>query len=96
METGEQGLGGQSASARLHGSWDDAGHTMGDTMKQRLQHAGATAKEKFAAARDATAAKAHEARVGVEHKIQAHPLKAVGIAFAAGAILGLALRRRHR
>ena len=96
METGEQGLGGQSASARVHGSWDDAGRTTGDAMKQRLQHAGQTAKNRLAAARDKTAAKAHEARVGVEHQIQAHPLKAVGVAFAAGAILGLVLRRRQR
>ena len=96
METGEQGLGGQSASARVHGSWDDAGHTTGDAMKQRLQHAGEAAKHKLAAARDATGRKAHEARVGVENQIQAHPLKSVGIAFAAGAILGIVLRRRHR
>lgn len=92
METGEQG---QSASARLQGSWDEASQTTAHTVKQKLQHAGDVAKQKLAAARDATAAKAHDARVGVEHQIQAHPLKAVGIAFAAGAILGLVLRRRR-
>ena len=96
METGEQGLGGQAASARLHGSWDDEGHGTADVVKQKLQHAGEAAKHKLAAARDATAAKAHDARVGVEHQIQSHPLKSIGIAFAAGAILGLALHRRRR
>ena len=95
METGEQGPGGQTASARLHGAWDEASHTTADMVKQKLQHASETAKHKLAAAREATAAKAHDARVGVEHQIQAQPLKAVGIAFAAGAILGLVLRRRR-
>ena len=95
METGELGPGGQTASARLHGAWDEAGHSTADMVKQKLHNAGEVAKSKLAAARDATAAKAHDARVGVEHQIQEHPLKAVGIAFAAGAILGLVLRRRR-
>jgi ElaB/YqjD/DUF883 family membrane-anchored ribosome-binding protein len=63
--------------------------------KERLVHVGETAKHKLDAARTTTTAKAQEARTGVEHRIQAHPLKAVGIAFGAGALLGLLLRRRH-
>ncbi len=97
METGEhQGAGGQSASARMHGSWEDTSRgSNAESMKQKLTHAGETAKQKLAAAQKATAAKAHDARIGVERQIQTHPLKAVGIAFAAGAILGIALRRRR-
>lgn len=94
METGEQGIGAQSPSARLHGTWDD-GRPAG-AVKAKLQHAGEVAKNKLAQARHATAVKAQHARVGVERQIQAHPLKAVGIALAAGTILGLALRRRKR
>ena len=94
METGEhQGAGGQSASARMHGSWEDTSH---ESVKQKLTHASETAKQKFAAAQKATAVKAHNARIGVERQIQAHPLKAVGIAFAAGAILSIAALRRRR
>lgn len=63
--------------------------------KERLSHVGETAKHKLDAARTTTTAKAQEARVGVEHRIQAHPLKAVGIAFGAGALVGLLLRRRR-
>ena len=63
--------------------------------KERLVHAGETAKHKLESARATTTAKAHDARVGVEHQIQLHPLKAVGIAFGAGALLGLLLRRRR-
>jgi ElaB/YqjD/DUF883 family membrane-anchored ribosome-binding protein len=63
--------------------------------KERLVHVGETAKHKLDSARATTSAKAHDARVGVEHRIQAHPLKAVGIAFGAGALLGLLLRRRR-
>jgi len=66
-----------------------------ENAKERLVHAGETAKHRLGSARDATTAKAHDARVGVEHRIQAHPLKAVGIAFGAGALLGLMLRRRR-
>ncbi len=98
METGEQGIGAQSPSARLHGTWDD-GRPAGSTaqaVKTKLQHAGEVAKNRLVQARHATAVKAQHARVGVERQIQAHPLKAVGIALAAGTILGLALRRRRR
>jgi len=77
----------------MHGSWEDTSH---ESVKQKLTHAGETAKQKFAAAQKATAVKAHNARIGVERQIQAHPLKAVGIAFAAGAILSIAALRRRR
>ncbi len=64
-------------------------------MKQKLAQAGEQAKKKLAAARTTTAVKAQQVRLGAEHQIQAHPLRAVGIAFGAGAILGLLLRRKR-
>jgi len=84
-------------SARV---WDETGKAgyapARGRVKEKILGAGGQAKQKLAAAKDATAAKAQEYRLGLEKKIQAHPLKSVGYALGAGAILGLLLRGRLR
>jgi ElaB/YqjD/DUF883 family membrane-anchored ribosome-binding protein len=91
-----------SASARMQSSWDEASsqvkNKLGSTgvrVKAKLSGAGTKAKQKLAAARTATSDKALVYRTNVEHKVQAHPLRSVGVAFGAGALIGLMLRRRR-
>ncbi len=91
-----------SASARLHSSWDGAASQVKDKLgttksrvKAKLNETGSQAKHKLVKAKAATAEKAHDYRITVEHKVQAHPLKSLGVAFGAGALLGLMLRRRR-
>jgi ElaB/YqjD/DUF883 family membrane-anchored ribosome-binding protein len=81
-----------AASARLQGSWDEAA----STVKSKILGARGQARQKLTAVKEATAAKALGARMSLERKVQEHPLKAVGYAFGAGALLGLLLRRRFR
>lgn len=110
MENENQGIGTQPglqtgygddrsrASARVQSAWESGRAQAGSTaqkVKYKLTQAGTQAKKKLAAARTTTTAKAQQVRVGTEHRIQAHPLKAVGIAFGAGAVLGLLLRRKR-
>ena len=92
----------ESASARMHSSWDGAASQVKDKLgstgarvKAKLSGAGVGAKKKLAAAKTVTADKALEYRGNVEHKVQEHPLKSVGVAFGAGALIGLMLRRRR-
>jgi ElaB/YqjD/DUF883 family membrane-anchored ribosome-binding protein len=84
-------------SARV---WDEPGKDRYEPsrrpVKDKILGASGQAKKKLAAAKLATTAKAQEYRVGIEKKIQAHPLKAVGYALGAGAVLGLLLRTRAR
>lgn len=91
-----------SASARVHSSWDEAAlqvknklGSTGQRMKAKFANAGTQAKKKLSAAKVATADKAHDYRVGVEHQVQEHPMRALGVAFGTGALLGLLLRRRR-
>jgi len=81
-----------TASARLQGSWDETA----SSVKSKILGVGEQAKERLAAAKLATAAKAQGARLGLERQIQEHPLKAIAYAFGAGALMGLILRRRFR
>ena len=91
-----------TASARMHSSWDEAASQVktrlgstGARVRARLSGAGGQAKRKLVAAKSATAGKAQDYRVNVEHQVQAHPLKSLGVAFGAGAVIGLLLRRRR-
>ena len=91
-----------SASAKMHSSWDGAASQVKDKLgstgtrvKAKLSGAGAGAKKKLSAAKTVTADKAVVYRTNVEHKVQEHPLKSVGLAFGAGALIGLMLRRRR-
>ena len=91
-----------SASARLHNSLDGAASQVKDKLgstgarvKAKLSGAGEQAKHKLAVVKTATTGKAQDYRVNVEHKVQAHPLKSLGVAFGAGALIGLFLRRRR-
>lgn len=91
-----------SASARVHSSWDEAASQMKDKlgstgarMKAKFSDAGTQAKKKLSTAKVATKDKAQEYRVNVEHQVQAHPMRTIGVAFGAGALLGLLLRRRR-
>ncbi|UCE01628.1 MAG: DUF883 family protein [Candidatus Latescibacterota bacterium] len=91
-----------TASAKLHNTWDGAASQVktriGDTgknVKNKLAGAGTQAKEKLAAAKVATTNKAQGYKLNVEQQVHAHPFRAIGYAFGAGALLGLLLRRRR-
>jgi len=90
-----------AASARLQHTWEDATTTvksrLGNTTQQvryRLQEAGEKAKQRLVVAKTRTVEKSHDAKVQFEGQVRHHPIKSVAVAFGAGALLGVLLRRR--
>lgn len=89
-----------TASARLQHTWEDATtqvkNRIGSTSEQvryKLQVASEKAKQQLGVAKEKTANKTREARVRVAGEVQTHPVKSVALAFGAGALLGLLIRR---
>jgi ElaB/YqjD/DUF883 family membrane-anchored ribosome-binding protein len=89
-----------TASARLQNSWEDATaqvkSRIGTTTEQvryKLQVASEKAKQQLGVAKEKTVAKSHDARVRVAGEVQTHPVKTVALAFGAGALVGLLIRR---
>ena len=89
-----------TASARLQHSWEDATAqvksrigTTSEQVRYKLQVASEKAKQQLGVAKEKTVAKSHDARVRVAGEVQTHPVKTVALAFGAGALVGLLIRR---
>jgi ElaB/YqjD/DUF883 family membrane-anchored ribosome-binding protein len=98
----ELGRKADTASARLHNTWDGAAsqvksriETTRVRVKNKLSGAGTRTKQKLSAAKVATTDKAQVYKTNVEQQVHAHPLRSMGYAFGAGALIGLLLRRRR-
>ena len=90
-----------AASARLQHTWEDATSQVktriGSTTEQvryKLQEASEKAKHQLGVAKERTVQKSQDAKVRVEGQVRSHPIKSVALAFGAGALLGVLLRRR--
>jgi len=91
-----------AASARLHSTWEDATSQVksriGSTTEQlryKVQVASEKAKQQLGVAKTKTVQKTQAARTRVEGEVKTHPIKSVAVAFGAGALLGVLLRKRH-
>lgn len=89
-----------TASARLQHTWEDATaqvkSRIGSTTEQvryKMQVASEKAKQQLGVAKEKTVHKTRDARVRVEGEVTSHPIKSVALAFGAGALLGLLIRR---
>ena len=89
-----------TASARLQHSWEDATaqvkSRIGSTTEQvryKMQVASEKAKQQLGVAKEKTVHKTQEARVRVAGEVQSHPVRTVALAFGAGALVGLLIRR---
>lgn len=90
-----------AASARLHTTWEDATSqvksrigTTTERVRYKVQVASEKAKQQLGVAKTKTAQKTQAARVHVEGEVKSHPIKSVAVAFGAGALLGVLLRKR--
>lgn len=90
-----------AASARLQHTWEDATSqvksrigTTTEQVRYKMQVASEKAKQQLGVAKEKSAVKTKAARVRVEGQVQSHPLKSVAVAFGAGTLLGVLLRKR--
>ena len=91
-----------AASARLHNTWEDATSqvksrigTTTEQLRYKVQVASEKAKQQLGVAKTKSVQKTQAARVRVEGEVKSHPIKSVAVAFGAGALLGVLLRKRH-